>query len=53
MPRDVVGVVEEEHQVAQADQGVGAVAGAGQGVGPTVDVADDVQPHRPVLTNPA
>jgi hypothetical protein len=38
----VVGVVEEEDQVAETDQGVGAVAGSGQVTGVAVHVADHV-----------
>ncbi|GAA3067082.1 hypothetical protein GCM10020000_59190 [Streptomyces olivoverticillatus] len=41
----VVGVVEEEHQVAQAHQGVGAVARPGQSFGVAVYVADHVDSH--------
>ncbi|GGQ26238.1 hypothetical protein GCM10010215_58250 [Streptomyces virginiae] len=40
----MVGVVEEEDEVAEADQGVGAVAGARQGLGVAVHVAHDVDP---------
>ncbi|MGH3409072.1 MAG: hypothetical protein ACRDRJ_42220 [Streptosporangiaceae bacterium] len=42
----VVGVVDEQQQVAQADQRVGVVPGPGQRVGPAVDVTDYVDPHR-------
>ncbi|GAA1330208.1 hypothetical protein GCM10009647_069330 [Streptomyces sanglieri] len=38
----MVGVVEEEHQVTEADQRVGAVPGAGQRLGVAVHVADHV-----------
>ena len=41
----VVGVVEEEHEVAEADQGVGAVAGPGQVPAVAVHVADHVDAH--------
>ncbi|GFN03318.1 hypothetical protein GCM10010298_09180 [Streptomyces microflavus] len=40
----MVGVVEEEHQVTEADEGVGAVPGAGQGLGVAVHIADHVDP---------
>jgi hypothetical protein len=41
----VVGVVEEQHKVAQADHRVGAVAELGERVGAGVDVGDHVDPH--------
>ncbi|GAA2930516.1 hypothetical protein GCM10020221_27850 [Streptomyces thioluteus] len=41
----MVGVVEEEHQVAEADQGVRAVAGPGQVPGVAVHIADHVNSH--------
>ena len=45
MPREWSVVVEEEDQVAEADQRVGAVARPGQRVGPAVHVADHMNPH--------
>ena len=41
----VVGVVEEQEQVAQADQRVGAVGRAGQRIRAAVDVAHHVDSH--------
>ncbi|GAA0470086.1 hypothetical protein GCM10009544_35290 [Streptomyces stramineus] len=41
----MVGVVEEEDQVAQADQGVGALAGPGEALAVAVHVADHVNPE--------
>jgi hypothetical protein len=38
----VVRVVEEEEEVPQADQGVGAVTGPGQVTGVAVHIADDM-----------
>jgi hypothetical protein len=40
----VVGVVEEENEIAETDQGVRAVAGSGQVTGVAMDIADDVDP---------
>ena len=45
MPARMVGVVQEQQQVAEADQRVGAVTGAPQRVSPAVHVADHVDPH--------
>ncbi|GAA3108562.1 hypothetical protein GCM10017687_21070 [Streptomyces echinatus] len=47
IPARVVGVVEEEDEVAQADQGVGAFAGPGQVTGVAVHVADHVDAGPP------
>ena len=44
-PLRVIGVVQEEQQVAQADQHVRAVSGGGQRVGGTVHVAHHVDSH--------
>ncbi|GGK56914.1 hypothetical protein GCM10010094_16580 [Streptomyces flaveus] len=41
----MVGVVEEEHKVTEADQGVRAGADSGQVTGVSMDVADDVDPR--------
>ncbi|GAA2725059.1 hypothetical protein GCM10010315_56270 [Streptomyces luteosporeus] len=41
----MVGVVEEEDEIAEADQGVRAVAGARQSLGVSVHVADHVDSH--------
>ncbi|GAB2927246.1 hypothetical protein GCM10027028_27440 [Streptomyces sundarbansensis] len=43
----MVGVVEEEHQVTEADQRVGTVPRTGQGLGVAVHVADHVDPGPP------
>ena len=45
----VVGIVEEQEQVAQADQRVGAVARAGQRIRAAVYVAHHVNPHADTL----
>ena len=45
MPLAVVGVVDEQQQVAQADQRVRAVTGPPERVGPAMDVTDHVDPH--------
>ncbi|GHG16988.1 hypothetical protein GCM10017667_58860 [Streptomyces filamentosus] len=45
----MVGVVEEEDQVAQAYEGVGAVARPREGVGVAVHIADHVDSHAPTL----
>ena len=44
-PLGVVVVVDEQQQVAEADQDVGPVARLGQRVGAAVHIADDVDPH--------
>jgi len=41
----VIGVVDEQQQIAEADQRVCAVGCGGQRVGPAVHVADHVNPH--------
>ncbi|GGR01876.1 hypothetical protein GCM10010219_02110 [Streptomyces netropsis] len=41
----MVGVVEEEDQVPQAHQGVGAVARPGEGLAVAVHIADHVNPE--------
>ncbi|GAA3396517.1 hypothetical protein GCM10017752_50820 [Streptomyces roseoviridis] len=41
----MVGVVQEEHQVAEAYEGVGAVPRPGEGFRVAVYVADHVDPH--------
>ncbi len=46
-PARVVRVVEEEHEVTEADEGVCAVARAGEGLGVAVHVAHDVDPGAP------
>ena len=48
----VVGVVEEQQQVAQADQGVRAVARAGQCVRAAVYVAHHVDSHVTTVSLP-
>ncbi|GAA3056672.1 hypothetical protein GCM10017562_21830 [Streptomyces roseofulvus] len=45
----MVGVVEEEDQVAEAYEGVGAVPRPGEGAGVAVHVADHVDSHGPHL----
>jgi len=45
----VVGVVDEEHEVPEAHERIGAVPGTGECLGGTVDVADHVKPHRASL----
>jgi nitroreductase len=47
-PARVVGVVEEEHEVTQTDQGVGTLAGSGQVTGVAVHIADHVYARLPV-----
>jgi hypothetical protein len=44
----VVGVVQEQHQIAQADQGIRAVAGSGQVAGVAVHVTDHMDAHPAV-----
>ncbi|GGV16270.1 hypothetical protein GCM10010245_28140 [Streptomyces spectabilis] len=41
----MIRVVEEEHEIAQADDGVGAVARAGQILGVAVHVTDHMDPE--------
>ncbi|GAA3173016.1 hypothetical protein GCM10017688_24460 [Streptomyces ramulosus] len=41
----MVGVVEEEHEIAEADEGVGALTGAGEVPAVAVYVTDHVQSH--------
>ena len=48
-PLAVVGVVDEQQQVAEADQRVGAVAGRAQRIGPAMNVAYHVDPHPPTV----
>src|SRR5260370_81969 len=48
----VVGVVEEQEQVAQADQRVGAVARAGQRIRAAVYVAHHVDSHVTTVSRP-
>jgi hypothetical protein len=45
----VVRVVYEKQQVTEADQGICAVAGRSQGVGPAMNVAYHVDPHPPTV----
>ena len=48
----MVGVVEEQEQVAQADQGVGAVGRAGQRIRTAVYVAHHVNSHATTVGRP-
>ena len=45
----VIGVVDEEEQISQADKGVGALPGRAQGVRPAVNVTYHVHPHPPTV----
>ncbi|GHJ93560.1 hypothetical protein SNE510_30790 [Streptomyces sp. NE5-10] len=45
----MIGVVEEEDQIAEAYEGVGAVARPGEGAAVAVHVADHVDSHVPTL----
>ena len=49
MPCAVVGVVNEQQQVTQADQCVSAVPGGGKRIGPAMHIADHVHPHAHTL----
>jgi hypothetical protein len=41
----VVGVVDEEHEVAETHEGVGAVPRLAESLDRTMDIADDMDPH--------
>ena len=46
----VVGVVEEQQQVTEADQRVRAVAGPAERIGPAVHVTHHMHPHSPTIS---
>src|ERR1700730_5900019 len=45
----VIGVVDEQQQVSEADQGVRAVGRAPERIGPAMNIADYVHPHAHTL----
>jgi hypothetical protein len=48
-PLPVVGVVYEQQQVTEADQGVGTVRRLAERIGPAVHIADHMHPHANTL----